>query len=111
MDEKDLLNAIFNGDEDEDNYPDTDAEKIGYAAYALTKSLESISPALNRLYRLKSLYALKELPDIIAYNEVRMALKHLQVVKMDVDDAIKKAMEVYRRTKKEPDGKGDGKHE
>ena len=109
--EERLLKAIFGkaweqsktaDDEYDENYPDTNADKIDYAAYALTKSLERISPALIRLRRLDSLYTVSrggsELPDVIAHNEARMALKHLARAKRDIDDAYNEVMIVLERT-------------
>lgn len=113
--EKKLLTAIFNDNEDgdmPDNYPDTDAEKIGYAAYALTKTLEHISPALQRLYRMEALCKLGA-PPIIAYNEARIALKHLRKVKLDVDAAYNETLTVYKRSAayKREDGSWGDKNE
>ena len=99
--EKKLLYAINKeASETPDNYPDTDADKVGYAAYALTKSLERISPAITRLYRCESLCKVGS-PNIITNNETRMALGHLIAVKCDIDDAYKEVLEVYNRTKPE----------
>lgn len=102
--EKRLLKAVFENkpqDENEglpDNYPDTDTDKIGYAAYVVTKSLEYISPALQRLYRCEALCKLNP-PNIITNNESRMALEHLIRVKRDIDDAYNEVLTVYKRTK------------
>lgn len=110
--EKRLLKAIFEdkvdkvdkvtdaADDNElpDNYPDTDADKIGYAAYVVTKSLEYISPALQRLYRCEALCKLNP-PNIITNNESRMALEHLIRAKRDIDDAYNEVLTVYKRTK------------
>ena len=113
--EKRLLTAIFNDNEEgdiPDNYPDTDAEKIGYAAYALTKTLEHISPALQRLYRMEALCKL-DAPPIIAHNEARMALEHLRKVKQDMDDAYNETLLVYKRSAayKREDGSWGNKNE
>ena len=54
--EEHLLKAIFSENEDpDDNYPETYAEKAGYAEYALTHTLQDISAALWRLSRLDRL--------------------------------------------------------
>lgn len=99
--EKRLLKAIFKNEaKDEglpDNYPDTDTEKIGYAAYVVTKSLEYISPALQQLYRCEALCKITP-PDIITNNEARMAMEHLSRVKRGVDDAYNEVLAVYNRT-------------
>lgn len=102
--EERLLKAIigkeFEDDELPDNYPDTDADKIGYAGYVVTKSLEYISPALRRLYRCEALCKLDP-PKIITNNESRMALEHLIRVKRNIDDAYNEVLTVYKRTKEE----------
>lgn len=90
--------AVDEEDEAEDNYPDTNAEKIGYAQYSLIKSLEYISPALQRLTRLDSLYKCDKLPEIIAHNEARMALDKIVRVKQAVDDAYTEVLTVFKRT-------------
>lgn len=102
--EERLLKAIFeNEPQDEngelpDNYPDTNADKIGYALYTLTKSLESISPAIIRLNILESSVKVG-CPDIIINNEAKMALRHLLKIKCDVNDVIDEVITVFDRTK------------
>lgn len=86
-------------DETEDD-PETNADKIGNAAYALTKTLESISPAITRLYRLSGLLKM-DAPDIIISNEARMALDHMMRVYRDVGDAIRETREVWESTRGE----------
>lgn len=107
--EERLLNAIFNGAEDEpdDNYPETWLEKVGYAEFVATKILEPISSALWRLSRLHHLLMLEEkdatnkLPDIITNNELRMALKPLLQVKNDINEIVPMLLVIYRSTKHE----------
>ena len=99
---KKLLTAIFSESGDEmldDNYPDTDHEKVGYSEYVLTNSLQYIGKAIHRLSRLHNLLALPELPDIIKQNELRMALEPLLQVENDVKDIVNMLTEVYRDTK------------
>ena len=84
-----LLNAIFDtpdGEPEDDNYPDTDHEKVGYSEYVLANSLQYIGKAIHRLSRLDRLMALPELPDIIKHNELRMALEPLLQVENDIKD-------------------------
>lgn len=97
-----LLNAIFDtpdGEPEDDNYPDTDHEKVGYSEYVLTHSLQYIGKAIHRLSRLDRLMALPELPDIIKHNELRMALEPLLQVENDIKDITEMLTEVYRDTK------------
>lgn len=115
--EEKLLKAIFDDsrnepikevdtedcdDDYDENYPDTNAEKIGYATYALTKSLEYISKALIRLNRLNTLYKVSnngvELPEIIQHNECRMALENLNLVRGNILDVYKEVADVYKNT-------------
>lgn len=106
--EERLLKAIFGkewkpkskavDEEYDENYPDTNAEKIGYAQYSLIKSLEYISPAIQRLTRLDSLYKCDKLPEIIAHNEARMALDKIVRIKQAVDDAYTEVLTVFKRT-------------
>ena len=99
---KRLLTAIFSESGDEmldDNYPDTDREKVGYSEYVLTHTLQYIGKAIYRLSRLHNLLALPELPDIIKKNELRMALEPLLQVENDVKDIAEMLTEVYRATK------------
>ncbi|HZJ76007.1 MAG TPA: hypothetical protein VFD25_05410 [Clostridia bacterium] len=100
--EERLLKAIFEVEEMPEDYPDTNGEKIGYAAYALTKTLEKISPALRRLNRCESLLKIGA-PDIIVNNEAKMALRHLIEVKRDVDDAVNEVTAVFESTEVEID--------
>jgi hypothetical protein len=97
-----LLNAILDtpdGEPEDDNYPDTDQEKVGYSEYVLTHSLQYIGKAIHRLSRLDRLMALPELPDIIKHNELRMALEPLLQVENDIKDITEMLTEVYRDTK------------
>lgn len=99
---KKLLTAIFSESGDEmpdDNYPDTDREKVGYSEYVLTHTLQYIGKAIHRLSRLHNLMALPELPDIIKQNELRMALEPLLQVENDVKDIAEMLTEVYKATK------------
>jgi len=104
MDYKKLLKVIFEDDAETDtdklpdNFPDTDAEKIGYAAYVLTKSLERIGNAIHRLYRCEALCKINP-PNIITHNEARMALEHLVRVKGDIYEAYNETLTVFERTK------------
>ena len=92
-------------DEMPDNYPDTYLDKADYALFCLHKSLKSISPALGRISRLCGLLRVGEkdgkntLPDIITHNEIRMALRHLTMVKCDVDEAYQEILSIFENTK------------
>ena len=104
--EERLLKAIFGENEDsDDNYPETYAEKAGYAEYALTHTLQDISAALWRLSRLNKLLFASEkdgentLPDIITNNEVRMALQPILRVENDVSEIAEMLTEIYIETK------------
>ena len=120
--EERLLKEIFAKDDAEnngpewempDNYPDTYLDKADYALFCLHKSLKSISPALERISRLCGLLRVSEkdgkntLPDIITHNESRMALRHLSMVKRDVDDAYQEILSIFENTK-EPGTKSVG---
>ena len=99
---KRLLTAIFSESGDEmldDNYPDTDREKVGYSEYVLTHTLQYIGKAIHRLNRLHNLLALPELPDIIKKNELRMALEPLLQVENDVKDIAEMLTGIYKATK------------
>ena len=102
---KKLLQAIFaEEDTDEDNYPETITDKVGYAEYVLTHSLEYIGKALHRLGRLNRLLLVAGkhdggLPDIITNNELRMALQPLMQVENDIKDITEMLIEIYRATK------------
>ena len=103
---KKLLNAIFaEEDTDEDNYPETITDKVGYAEYVLTHSLEYIGKAIDRLSRLSRLFFVADksggLPDIITNNELRMALEPLLMVREDVNEITDYLLESYRETKPE----------
>jgi len=99
---KRLLCAFFDTPEvvEDDNYPETDREKVGYSEYVLTHSLQYIGRAIHRLSRLHNLLALPELPNIIMLNELRMALEPLLRVENDVKDIAEMLTEVYKETKK-----------
>ena len=112
--EERLLKAIFSENEDpDDNYPETYAEKAGYAEYALTHTLQDISAALWRLSRLDRLLFASEkdgentLPDIITNNEVRMALQPILRIENDVSEIAEMLTEIYIETK-QPKGEADG---
>ena len=104
--EERLLKAIFSEKDDaDDNYPETYAEKAGYAEYALTHTLQDISAALWRLSRLDRLLFASEkdgentLPDIITNNEVRMALQPILRIENDVSEIAEMLTEIYIETK------------
>lgn len=118
--EERLLKAIFERDDSQnegpdgempDNYPETYFEKADYALFCLHKVLEYLSPALVRASRLCGLLRVGEkdgkntLPDIITHNESRMALKHITLVKRDVDDAYSELRAIFDSTKT-PGGEG-----
>ena len=112
--EERLLKAIFSEKDDaDDNYPETYAEKAGYAEYALTHTLQDISAALWRLSRLDRLLFASEkdgentLPDIITNCEVRMALQPILRVENDVSEIAEMLTEIYIETK-QPKGVADG---
>ena len=92
-------------DEMPDNYPETYFEKADYALFCLHKVLGCLSPALVRASRLCRLLRVGEkdgkntLPDIITHNESRMALKHLAMVKSDVDEAYQEILSIFENTK------------
>ena len=111
--EERLLKSIFSENEDpDDNYPETYAEKAGYAEYALTHTLQDISAALWRLSRLDRLLFASEkdgentLPDIITNNEVRMALQPILRIENDVSEIAEMLTEIYIETK-QPKGEAD----
>ena len=106
--EERLLRALFTkGKQGEmpDNYPATYLEKADYAMHCMHKSLKSISPALGRISRLCGFLRVSEkdgkntLPDIITHNESCMALKHLTMVKCDVDEAYQEILSIFESTK------------
>ena len=108
--EERLLKAIFSENEDpNDNYPETYAEKAGYAEHTLTYTLQDISTALWRLSRLdKLLFAAEKdgkntLPNIITNNEVRMALTPILRVENDVNEIAEMLTNIYIETK-QPEG-------
>lgn len=92
---------------EERDYPETYFEKADYAMFCMHKSLASISPALGRISRLCGLLRVSEkdgkntLPDIITHNESRMALRHLTMVKRDVDDAYQEILSIFENTEVE----------
>lgn len=103
--EERLLKAIFSSDDERDeNYPETTVEKVGYAECIVVNSLQNFSPALWRLSRLNRLLSVSEkdgkndLPDIIADNELKMALKPLLLLENDIKDAIEILTEIYMET-------------
>jgi len=112
--EERLLKAIFAKDDSEndgpegempDKYPDTYLDKADYAMHCMHKSLGSIAPALGRISRLCALLRVGEkdgkntLPDIITHDGSRMALKHLAMVKRDVDEAYQEILSIFESTK------------
>lgn len=92
-------------DEMPDNYPETYFEKADNALFCLHKVLEHLSPALVRTSRLCGLLRVGEkdgkntLPRIITHNESRMALKHIAMVKRDVDDAYQEILSIFENSK------------
>lgn len=103
---KKLLNAIFaEEDTDEDNYPETIADKVSYSEYVLTHNLQYIGKAIDRLSRLSRLLLVADksggLPDIITNNELRTALEPLLRVQSDVNEIIDWLLPIYRETKPE----------
>ena len=103
---KKLLQAIFaEKDTDEDNYPETISDKVGYAEYVLTQNLGDVGKTLNRLTRLSRLLLVADksggLPDIITNNELRMALEPLLRVRGNIVEITDILMEVYHETKQE----------
>ena len=107
---KKLLKAIFEGkdekletagdDEPEnDNYPETISEKVDYAEYVITRSLENIGRTIHRLSRLNHLLKISGVPDIITCNELRMALEPLLIVENDIKDIAEMLTEAYKETK------------
>ena len=103
---KRLLQAIFaEEDTDEDNYPETIADKVSYSEYVLTHNLQYIGKAIDRLSRLSRLFLVADksggLPDIITNNELRMALEPLLMVREDVNEITDYLLESYRETKPE----------
>ena len=87
-----LRKAVFADieDGDKDNYPETDAEKVGYAEYIAMQSLTRIAAAIQRLSRFNRLCAVSkdELPKIIMYNEAKVARARLGHVASDIDEAM-----------------------
>lgn len=101
---KKLLQAIFaEEDTDEDNYPETIADKVSYSEYVLTHNLQYIGKAIDRLSRLSRLLLVAErhengLPDIITNNELRMALEPLLRVHADIKEILGWLVPVHRET-------------
>lgn len=85
--------------------PATYLEKADYAMHCMHKSLESISLAFGRISRLCGFLRAGQkgdenaLPTIITHNESRMALKHLAMVKSDVDEAYQEILSIFESTK------------
>jgi hypothetical protein len=111
--EERLLKAIFSTETD--NYPDTMAEKVGYAEHCLASSLEGISKGLIRLNILYNMLRAAEkdgentLPDIITNAGARMALTHLLPVERDIKEIAETLMGIYKATKIDaPEKKTDG---
>ena len=110
---KKLLDAIFaeTDETDNDNYPETAIEKVGYAEYVLAAALGNIGRAIQRLYRLHSMLAVSEkseigLPPIIFRNELRMAIEALVPVQVDIDEITEMLVELYKATGNEETGEG-----
>lgn len=109
--EERLLKAIFAEGQKEENYPETYAEKVGYAEYVITQILPNISRAIWRLSRLDRLLTVSEkdkkntLPDIITNNELRMALEPLLQIENDISEITEMLTEIFRETK--PAQKGE----
>jgi hypothetical protein len=86
-------------------FTDTYLDKADYALHCMHKSLGSLSPALGRISRLCGLLRVSEkdgknkLPDIITHNESRIALRHLTMVKCDVDEASQEILSIFENTK------------
>lgn len=101
-----LLKAIFakKSEDPDDNYPDTPREKVGYSQYVSTQTLQDLGRAIHRINRLYSLLSVaekngkNELPDIIANNELRMALVPLMRIKSDVGEVTGMLSGLYRDT-------------
>lgn len=108
---KKLLRAIFSepeetsAEEPDDNYPETTIEKVGYSECVIIHALGNIAPVIQRLSRLHNLLILEEkdpankLPDIIIYNELRMALLPLLQLKDDLKDITEMLIPIYKATK------------
>lgn len=82
-----------------EGYPNTDADKINYANFCLTKSLEHLSPAISKCQRLERMNDLKA-PKIIIENEVRMTLEKIFLLSDCVHNAVTELEIVWRRNKK-----------
>ena len=117
--EERLLRALFTKSEQDeldempDNYPETYFEKADYAMFCLHKVLGCLSPALGRISRLCGLLRIGEkdgkntLPRIITHNESRMALRHLIMVKCDVDDAYQEILSIFENTNTKTESVGE----
>ena len=110
-----LLKAIFNEAEglepEDDNYPSTHIEKVGYAEFVLTNTLGNIGKAIQRLSRLHRLLIITDksgngLPDIITNNEIRMAIKPILHIENDVKDVLDMLIPIYKETKTETQTEG-----
>ena len=116
--EERLLKAIFGkgeeqSEEEPNDYPKTYVEKVGYAEFVITHTLQDISSTIWRLSRLSRLLLVSEkdgentLPDIITNNELRMALKPLLLVENDISEITKMLAELYiATTRAEAEEKG-----
>ena len=106
MESKDerLLKAIFDSDKEKDDYPDTTIEKVGYAEYVITNTMQYLPRTIHRLSRLHRLLMLEEknsenkLADAITNNELRMALEPLLQAENDVKEITAMLKELYRDT-------------
>lgn len=100
-----LLKAIFNGSEDE-NYPETELEKVSYAEYTALKAMENLVPAVQRLGRLHRLLLAAEksegLPDVITYDELCKALRHILLAENDITEISNMMRELYETMKPKP---------
>ena len=85
-----------------EDYPNTDVERIGYAVYATIRSLEPLSPAIRRLQRCEEMFKLNA-PNIIKHHEAEEALKYLAEVKQAIDDAYNETWLIYHSAKEKDD--------
>lgn len=110
---KRLLTAIFKdtAEDEQDDYPNTTSEKVGYSEMIVTGSLQGLSRAIMRLSRLHRLLTVTEkdgqntLPDIITHNETRIALEALLPVENDIREVVDMLKEIYSSTKTKEEGK------
>ena len=93
-----LRKAVFADieDGDKDNYPSTASEKVDYAEYITVQSMTRLAPAIQRLSRFARLCVIGkgDLPNVIMYNEAKIARERLMHVKDDIDEALEMLSEV-----------------